>query len=373
MIKELKTAVLQAARSLGFTRAGTAPALPVPHASHFDDWLTQGRNGTMGWFAKHPETRKDIRTRYAWAKSFVVVNIEYPSELPDRLPKKSALPNIARYARGNDYHYTHKPRLKKLQDEIIRIGGPETRALWYQDTGPFLEREIAQQAGLGWVGKNTMLIDPKRGSWSFLALVVTSLDLPADAPGTDHCGNCRKCIEACPTDAFPEPYQLDATRCISYLTIEHHGAIAEPFRKPTGEWLFGCDICNEVCPWNSKSGQDPARPGKEFAELTLARIFTSKPEHLLKRIAGTPLERTGADRLKRNAAIVAGNLRDESLLPSLEQALMTEDETVQEAVVWALAQYGEAARPALARAQKHVVSDAIRDRIIDALVTGTGG
>lgn len=373
MSEALKTAVLQAARTLGFERVGFAPAAPVPHAEHFDEWLAQGRHGTMGWFEKNPASRKDIRTRYPWAKSFVVLNMEYPSELPERMPRKSVMPNIARYARGRDYHDLYQPRLKKLQDEIIRIGGPETKALWYQDTGPFLEREIAQQAGLGWVGKNTMLIDPQRGSWSLLALVVTSLELPPDTPGTDHCGNCRACIEACPTDAFPQPYQLNATRCISYLTIEHHGGIAKEFRKPTGELLFGCDICNEVCPWNSKAGEEKAAPAKEFAELTLARIFTSKTEHLLKRIAGTPLERTGPARLKRNAAIVAGNMKDETLLPSLEQALMTEDETVQDAVIWALTQYGEKARPALARAQKHVVSDELRDQIIDALVTGTGG
>lgn len=371
MSEALKSAVRDTARALGFDRVGIASTEPVPHAAELDTWLAKGRNGTMGWFERSAAARKDIRTRYPWAKSFVVLNIDYPTELPAKLPDKSVLPNIAKYARGRDYHDVYAPRLKKLQDEIIKLV-PGTRALWYQDTGPFLEREIAMRAGLGWVGKNTMLIDPRRGSWSFLALVVTSLELPPDSPGTDHCGTCTKCLEACPTDAFPEPYTMDATRCISYLTIEHKGPIDESLRAPTGEWLFGCDICNDVCPWNSKAPGGQADPAPEFAGLTLARVLTAKPRHLLKRIAGTPLERTGAARLKRNAAVVAGNLRDESLLPSLEQALRTDDETVQESVIRALAAYGtQTARGALARAQRYVVNEDLRGLIIDALTAKT--
>ncbi|MCA8910215.1 MAG: tRNA epoxyqueuosine(34) reductase QueG [Planctomycetes bacterium] len=363
-----KEAIRATAKRLGFERVAFCAAEESPHAAYIDDWLAKGRHGTMDWLAKYPATRKDIRNRYEWARSFVMLSIDYPPELPAKLPAKSAIPNIARYARGVDYHEKYQGRLKKFEDEILKLGGPECRAMWYQDTGAFLERELAAKAGLGWVGKNTMLIDPARGSWMLLALVVTSLQLEPDAPITDHCGNCTRCLEACPTDAFPAPYQLDATRCISYLTIEHRGAIDESLRAGVGEWLFGCDICNEVCPWNSKAPKKAPELDREFAGLTLARIFTSKPEHLMKRIAGTPLERTGEAGLKRNAAIVAGNMKDESLLPSLEQALMTDDEVVQEAVIWALSQYGtKPARSALARAQKYVVNDKLRDRIIEAL------
>lgn len=366
-------AIRKIAASLGFERVGFCAAEKTPRADFLDTWLNNGWHGTMAWIARTAEWRKDIRTRFDWARSFVVLNIDYPAELPERLPKKSALPAIARYARGADYHDVYKEALKKLQDEIRKLGGPETQAMWYQDTGPFLERPIAQQAGLGWVGKNTMLIDPKRGSWSFLALIVTSLELPADEPGTDHCGTCTRCLDACPTDAFPAPYQLDASRCISYLTIEHEGPIDESLRAGMGGWIFGCDICNEVCPWNSKAPK-AAPEATELAELTLSKIFTGKPEHLQKRIAGTPLQRTGIANLKRNAAIAAGNLKDESLLPSLEQALQTDDEVLQEAVIWALGQFGtKPARAALARAQRHVTDDALRDRIIQALQSGPEG
>lgn len=383
----VKDAIRKLAATLGFERVGFCAAEKTPRADFLDTWLNNGWHGTMDWIARTAEWRKDIRTRYDWARSFVVLNIDYPAALPEKLPKKSALPNIARYARGADYHDIYKEPLKQLQEEIRKLGGPEAQAMWYQDTGPFLERPIAQQAGLGWVGKNTMLIDPKRGSWSFLALIVTSLELPPDTPGTDHCGTCTRCLDACPTDAFPAPYQLDASRCISYLTIEHDGPIEESLRADMGSWIFGCDICNEVCPWNNRA---PAvRPGPqsksieldqaiaqagELADLTLAKIFTAKPEHLKKRIAGTPLERTGINNLRRNAAIAAGNLQDESLLPSLEQALQTDDETLQEAVIWALSRYGsKQARAALARAQKHVVDEQVREKIIQALQPGLNG
>jgi epoxyqueuosine reductase len=360
----MKDAILNAAKKLGFEHVAICAAAQTDHAEYLEGFFAQGRHGTMDWLAKYPATRRDIRNRYAWARSFIMISIDYPAELP-KLPAKSVVPNIARYARGRDYHATYETRLKQLEDEVIRIGGRETRAMWYQDTGAFLERELAAKAGLGWVGKNTMLIDPARGSWSLLALVVTSLELEPDAPITDHCGTCTRCLDACPTDAFPAPYQLDPTRCISYLTIEHRGAIDQALRPGMGEWLFGCDICNAVCPWNSKAPKTVPGLDSDFAGLTLSKIFTSKPEHLEQRIAGTPLERAGEARLKRNAAIVAGNLKDESLLPTLEQLMQHEDEDVREACIWALIQIGN--RAALARAQKHEAAPHLRDKIIDAL------
>ena len=367
VMSRMKQAILAAARKLGFERVAICAAAPTEHAEYLDSFFAQGRHGTMDWLAKYPATRRDIRNRYKWARSFIMISIDYPTELP-KLPAKSVMPNIARYARGRDYHATYEIRLKQLEDEVQRLGGPKTKAMWYQDTGAFLERELAAKAGLGWVGKNTMLIDPARGSWSLLALVVTSLELESDPPITDHCGTCTRCLDACPTKAFPAPYQLDPTRCISYLTIEHRGPIAESLRPGMGEWLFGCDVCNAVCPWNSKAPKTTPELESDFAGLTLSKIFTSKPEHLEKRIAGTPLERAGEARLKRNAAIVAGNLKDESLLPTLEQLMQHEDEDVREACIWALIQIGN--RAALARAQKHEAEPHLRDRIIDALQNG---
>lgn len=364
----LNESIRALARRLGFERIGFCAARKTPHADFLDNWLGNGWHGTMEWLARTPEWRKDILSRYDWARSFIMVSIDYRSELPQTLPTDSILHNIARYARGPDYHHFYKPQLQRLEDEILHMGGPGTFALWYQDTGPFLERALAAQAGLGWVGKNTMLIDSQRGSWTLLALVVTSLDLAPDAPVTDHCGTCTRCLDACPTNAFPSPYQLDASRCISYLTIEHEGTIAPELRPAMGKWLYGCDICNEVCPWNSKAPHMAADDIPDLGGLTVAQILTGKVEHLMKRIAGTPLQRTGVETLRRNAAIVAGNLKDEKMLPSLEQALQTDDDALQEAVVWALLQYGTPkARALLARAQKYVVNEELRDKIIQEL------
>ncbi|MCC6464387.1 MAG: tRNA epoxyqueuosine(34) reductase QueG [Planctomycetes bacterium] len=365
---DLKSAIRALAASLGFARVGFTGAEAVEHAPALQGWLQQGRHGTMDWLERTPEWRMDIRSRYGWARSFVMLLVPYAAELPERLPKGSALKHIARYARGEDYHERSRPALKALEDGILALGGPGTRALWYQDTGPFLERPLAARAGLGWVGKNTMLIDPATGSFSLLALVLTSLPLEPDTPGVDHCGTCTRCLEACPTQAFPKAFELDARRCISYLTIEHAGAIDPALRPGMGSWVFGCDICNEVCPWNSKAPRGQAEPGEELAGLTLARLLAARPEHLAKRIAGTPLERAGEARLRRNAAIVAGNLRDDALLPSLEQSGAHEDATVREAVYWALLRYGTpGAKAALARAQRHEVDDSLREMVISAL------
>lgn len=367
----MKTLIREAARAQGFDpeRVGFASTEPSPHSEYLDEWLARGANGTMGWFTRNPEHRKDIRKRYRWAKSYVVLEIPYASGLPVDTPKGSALHGIARYARDLDYHDVYKPRLKALQEAVKKVGPAGTKAMWYQDTGPFLERLIASQSGLGWVGKNTMLIDPMRGSWFFLALVVTSLELTPDAPEPDHCGTCTRCIDACPTDAFPEPYRMDSNKCISYLTIEHKGDMDAGLADRTGEWIFGCDICNAVCPWNSKDANEPANVPEGLRDLTLAKILHAKPEHLQKRLVGTPLERTGEARLKRNAAVVAGNVGDASLLVGLEQSARHEDAMVRRAVIRAYCKIGtDASRGALARMQKFEVDDDVREQVIDALM-----
>jgi epoxyqueuosine reductase len=357
------------AKAQGFARVGFCRADPPATAPMLAEYLAQGRHGTMDWLARNPEWRADIRTRYPWAQSYLMLSIDYPAELP-RLPDKSVIPMIARYARGRDYHEVYEAPLLALEKSIKASFGTGTKALWYQDTGPFLERALAQQAGLGWVGKNTMLIDPARGSWTLLALVVTSLEVEPDTPVTDHCGTCTRCLDACPTKAFPAPYQLDASRCISYLNIEHEGAVPEPLREPMGQWLVGCDICNEVCPWNSKAPKAAPELTPDYAGLTLSRILTGKPDQLRKRIDGTPLVRVGVDRLRRNAAVVAGNLRDPSLIASLEQAAHDDDRGLRECVYWALRQYPrELGRGPLARAQKYEVEDDLRDQIIETLQT----
>lgn len=365
---DLSQSITRLAAASGFANVAFAAAGKTAHADFLDDWLAQGWHGAMDWIARTRESRKDIRTRYPWAKSFVCISIDYATGLPSGLPDGSVLPSVARYARTADYHEAYKPALAKLEREIIALGGPGTKALWYQDTGPFLERAIAASAGLGWVGKNTMLIDPGRGSFTHLALVLTSLELAPHAPITDHCGTCTRCLDACPTKAFPAPYQMNASRCISYLTIEHEGPIPQDLREGMGGLLFGCDICNEVCPWNSKAAKVAVKPPPELAELTLSTILLSKPEHLAKRLEGTALARTGEAGLKRNAAIAAGNTRDEGAVSALEQAARHDSSAVREAVYWALAKIGgKAARGALARSQSHETDDELREVIIAAL------
>ncbi|MBE7490992.1 MAG: tRNA epoxyqueuosine(34) reductase QueG [Planctomycetes bacterium] len=368
MATNLKADVLRLARALGFAHCAVAPAEKPPHADFLDQWLASGWHGGMDWLARTPQWRKDIRTRYAWARSFLCISLEYPDRLPPDLPPGSVLPRVARYARMADYHEQWRPALARLEEQIIELGGPGTRALWYQDTGPFLERALAARAGLGWVGKNTMLIHPARGSFTLLALVLTSLELEPDAPLTDHCGTCTRCLEACPTGAFVEPWRLDASRCVSYLTIEHRGPVPHELRPGIGGLLFGCDICNEVCPWNAKTARPPVQPPPQLADLTLAAILNARPAHLSKRLQGTALERTGEAGLKRNAAIVAGNERLAEALGALEQSSRHDDPAVREAVYWAYARIGgPAAKAALARAQRHETDETLRDWIIETL------
>jgi len=363
---QARSRVLALCQERGFARVGIAPAGTLPHGAFFSQWLKRGYHGTMAWLERAPQFREDIRVRYPWVKSFVMLAMDYASELNQDLPDDSVVPNVARYARGLDYHKVYKTKLLDLQRAIKQLV-PGTQALWYQDTGPFLERELASMAGLGWQGKNTLVIDPQSGSWKLLALVVTSLEVEADAPAIDHCGTCTACIDACPTEAFPEPYVLDARRCISYLTIEHQGAIAPELREGMGEWIFGCDICQSVCPWNSKAPKLEADVPEGLAELSLSDVLSAKEDQLAARIAGTPLERAGTARLRRNAAIAAGNLRDPELVPALERAARHPETYVREAAYWALKRMGSEARGAMSRAQRYESDDDLREAILDYL------
>lgn len=370
--QEAKDAVLLLCRERGFESVRVAAAGPTAHGAFFREWLKRGYHGSMDWLERAPEFREDIRVRYPWVRSFVMLALDYAPLLPEDLPEDSVLPRVARYARAQDYHEVYKPRLLDLERAMKRLT-PGTQALWYQDTGPFLERELAARAGLGWQGKHTLLIDPQSGSWKLLALVATSLELEPDEPASDHCGTCTACLDACPTRAFPEPFVLDARRCISYLTIEHDGPIAPEFREAMGGWLFGCDICQEVCPWNRKAAPASAQAPEGLETLTLHKVLALKPEHLERRIEGTALERAGTSRLVRNAAIVAGNLRDTALVPALEKAARHAEPWVREAVYWALMRMGSfEAYAAISRAQRHEWDDDLRETIIAYLQRGTG-
>lgn len=299
------------ARRLGFARAGVTDLTPVPHAEALEAWLAAGYAGTMRYMHRQAPRRKEPAEITQGATRVVVVLYNYAHDVE---PEPSAGGRVARYARGVDYHRGLRPALEGLARYVAGLGSPDSVAEPFVDAGPVPERELAQRAGLGWIGKNTMLIDPARGSFTLLASVLTDVDLAVDAPfGADRCGSCTRCLEACPTNAFPKPRVLDATRCISYLTIEYRGDIPAELAARMEDWVFGCDVCQDVCPWNEKfarSGEDTLLAlDHERAWLPLD-AFDRLDESGFERAYGlTPLERPGLAGMRRNTAIAAANTR----------------------------------------------------------------
>lgn len=286
------------ASRLGFIACGVTTLEPTPHSDALDRWLRMGYGGNMRYIHRQAKKRKNPQLADVDARRAVVVldNYYYADSEPEG-------PRIARYARGEDYHRVTLARLEQLAAFLRENGASVARP--YADTGPVPERELAQRAGLGWIGKNTMLIRPGVGSWFFIGVVLTDLELAADAPFvTDHCGSCSRCLEACPTDAFVEPRVLDATRCISYLTIEQKGAIEAEFASQLGGWAFGCDLCNEACPWNQRFAQDSSvpefRPRSELHGAPREFFERMDEAEFDRRFHDTALARTGLARMRRN-------------------------------------------------------------------------
>ena len=297
--------VKQRARALGFAQAGITDLAPVPHQQALVRWLEQGMAGTMGYLRRQAGRRLEPATILPGATHAVVVARNYYSEDPLPTPGTG---RVARYARGRDYHAALEPPLAELARYITSLGPKGTMAKPYCDAGPVPERELAQRAGLGWIGKNTMLIDPERGSYCFLAVILTDLDLATDLPfEADRCGTCRRCLDACPTQAFPEPHVLDARSCISYLTIEHRGDVAPDVGAAFGDWVFGCDICQEVCPWNVKfaeAADDPVlEPDPGLARLDLVELSRIPDAEFQRRYGRTALARPGPAGIRRNARL----------------------------------------------------------------------
>ena len=297
------------ARRLGFAAAGVTTLAPVPHADALDRWLGSGHAGTMRYMHRQAVQRKEPQQIVDGANRAVVVLYNY---VTSDAPKPPASGRVAKYARGQDYHVGLRPVLERLAAFVRDLGGPDAVARPYVDAGPVPERELAQRAGLGWIGKNTMLIAPQRGSFTFLASVLTNVDLAIDPPfEADRCGSCTRCLDACPTAAFPEPRVLNATRCISYLTIEYRGDIPKPLADRMDDWLFGCDVCQDVCPWNRKFarvGEDMILrldPGREWVPLD---AFKDLDEAGFAHHHGwTPMERPGLQGMRRNSAVAAVN------------------------------------------------------------------
>ena len=326
------------ARALGFDLVGIAPAQSPPHAESFLHWLAQGYAGAMEYLQRTANLRVNPAELLPDARSAVVVGLNYaPAELPDTDYR------IARYALGDDYHQVIRAKLETLLS-AIRAVAPETQGRACVDSAPVLERDLAWLAGLGWYGKNTCLINTHRGSYFFLGVLLLTLELEYDAPAEGGCGTCRLCLDACPTGALTEPYTLDARKCISYLTIELRDSIPESYRAPMGEWLFGCDICQEVCPFNRPRAHQPlrAQPTQEprLKPRPLPRlhdILTMDESQFADRFRSSAIKRAKWRGLIRNALIVAGNKGDPTLRPLIERYCQHHDPVLRETAQWALA------------------------------------
>ncbi|HET7599123.1 MAG TPA: tRNA epoxyqueuosine(34) reductase QueG, partial [Gemmatimonadales bacterium] len=292
------------AQELGFLACGITDTSPPPHAAELDRWLARGHAGTMRYMHRQAAKRKSPELIVPEARSVVVViDNYYTSDTPDG----GAAPRVAKYARGEDYHRVTFRRLDALAVFLRQNGAAVARP--YVDAGPVPERELAQRAGLGWIGKNTMLIRPGAGSFFFIGSVFTDLLLPPDPPfALDHCGSCTRCLDACPTNALFEPRALDATRCISYLTIEHRGPIPNELAERFDGWVFGCDICNDVCPWNERFATPTSvrefHPRDALRALRSDALERMTPEEFAARFGDTPLERAGLEGMRRNLRAV---------------------------------------------------------------------
>lgn len=326
------------AEKLGFDLVGVCSPEPLPHLDFYTDWLAAGYAGEMAYLERHAPLKADLRLLLPAVRSVVVVACNYyqPEE-------PSAEFQVARYARGDDYHILLKALLEQLR-LALQVHYPHLEARAFVDSGPLLERELAVRAGFGWFGKNTCLIVPGRGSWFLLGALLTNLDLPFSPPfETLHCGSCTRCLEACPTEALLAPYTLDARRCIAYLTIENREAIPDALRPGVGQHLFGCDICQDVCPWNQRF----ARPSSHTAFVardwlrrkSLAELLLLTPREFELQIAPrSPLKRPKYRGFIRNLAVVAGNSGNRALIPVLEQALQNHQQDTMLALHfnWAL-------------------------------------
>jgi epoxyqueuosine reductase len=332
------------AQTLGFDAVGFAPATLGPETgARLRAFLAAGHHGEMSWLANRTDQRVDPATLWPDVRSVIALGMSYAPE-DDALATTGRRDrgNISVYARNRDYHDVIKGRLKHLAQFIVSRAPAGEAVKVFVDTAPVMEKPLAQRAGLGWQGKHTNLVSRAHGSWLFLGEIFTTLLLPPDAPHADRCGSCTRCMAACPTDAIPAPYRLEATRCISYLTIEHAGPIPEEFRVAMGNRIYGCDDCLAVCPWNRF-----AQAGRE-AKLAARADLEAPPLAALSRLddagfralfAGSPVKRIGRNRFLRNVAIAIGNSVDPALLPEVQRLSCEPDPVLAEAAAWAVSRY----------------------------------
>ncbi|MCC0025792.1 MAG: tRNA epoxyqueuosine(34) reductase QueG [Zhengella sp.] len=331
------------ALAAGFDAVAITAPDSIPQAgARLDAWLEEGRHGSMAWMAETAERRAAPRALWPDVRSVIVLAMNYgPEHDPLAVLSQRDRAAISVYAQNRDYHDIIKGRLKTIAGKLAARAGSDVKV--FVDTAPVMEKPLAEAAGLGWQGKHTNLVSRAFGSWLFLGSIFTTADLEHDTPEADHCGSCRACLDICPTDAFPAPYQLDARRCISYLTIEHKGAIPRALRPAMGNRIYGCDDCLAVCPWNKFARAAHEAKLKAREDLTaprLADLLTLDDAAFRSMFSGSPVKRIGRNRFIRNVLIAAGNSGDASLVPAVEKLLHNDAAQVRAMAIWALARLG---------------------------------
>jgi len=337
----MKSAIRQRALELGFDDCRFTTAAAPASAGHFQTWLANKHHGEMAWLKRNAPKRIDPQQVLPGAKSVICLAASYHHADSRFTIHDSRSGLVARYARFADYHDVLGERLKILVNFIDQVADRKVRSLWHVDTGPVLERDIAQRAGLGFVGKHTNLISRRLGNWIFLAEIITTLELEPDAPEQNHCGNCTRCITACPTNAITAPFELDARKCISYLTIELKGPIPVELRPAIGKRIFGCDDCLAACPWNRFAREGnlmKPQARNDLAQPDLIELLQLDEAGFKSRFAGTPILRTKRRGLLRNVCVALGNAGDETALPVLEKAAKDPEPLIVEHARWAIGQ-----------------------------------
>jgi epoxyqueuosine reductase len=341
-VPDLKPELVSRALALGFDLCRVAPCAPAPHAAEFRHWLENGNAGDMTWLERNKERRMDPGQVLPGARSVIVLAMNYwQGEENSKFEiRKSKIPQIARYAWGDDYHDLIESRLRELDRWLASHGGSQKS---YVDTGPILERDFAALAGAGWHGKSTMLISQTLGTWFFLAEILTTLDFPPDEPARDRCGSCTRCIAACPTGAIDAPHHLDARRCISYLTIELKGSIPEELRPLIGDRIYGCDDCLTACPWNrfAQASRETTFAAREGARMSLSELLALDEEAFRRLFRKSPIKRIKRRGLLRNVCVALGNIGAPADIPALERAARDPEPLIREHAEWALARIAE--------------------------------